>query len=498
MVASGRARTDERGQTAPIGVVLVLGIVLLGTTVIVALGGAAITSTQERSEINAAEHAMTQFDSQAAQVALGDTSVQSVRFGRMGGSYSVEPSSGTITVTHIDYDGSADEELFSGKLGAVVYRNGDTTIAYQGGGVWRKDENGGVSMVSPPEFHYRSGTLTLPVIRAEGSGGASGDVVATIVRDTTPDRHYPNPSSNYNGDDSPDRKYLNPIAKGTVHITVQSEYYEGWAHYFRDRTDGTVTVDDANEEVTVELETIGLTGPFPIPQDQSSGGGTLEVRGLEPGHSLQSFRFKIVGKENQNSRFQNLRWSMYVNKGNRHFEIALGGGSNVPCGSNVYPVIYYSPDGGNTYQAWKSTTGYPVTCTDEDGDGKERAEVTIDLIGTSQNYEYTSISGSELTHFNNEVGLFDEGNAEDLHSDPAHGVQVVEEGDQMTSDWLIKHYFARLEPNFDLKVDDQQSGGGAGVDEGHPDSGGYIDYPGGDRVVTYLHITKNRITVEFE
>ena len=54
-------------------------------------------------------------------------------------------------------------------LGSVVSESGDSEIAYQSGGVWRRSGDDS-RMVSPPEFHYRGRTLTLPVIAVNGDG----------------------------------------------------------------------------------------------------------------------------------------------------------------------------------------------------------------------------------------------------------------------------------------------------------------------------------------
>jgi hypothetical protein len=508
--------SERRGQSAPIAVALLLAITVLGTVSVVALGATALGDTERTAQIDQAEHGMTQFDSRAAEVALSDTSVQKVDFSPGSGDFRVEEGVGRITVTHVNFkesetDGDEiddpsnplsddDEEIYNGTLGAMVYENGDTTLAYQGGGVWRIDGDGDARMVSPPEFHYRSGTLTLPVIRTDGSGGASGDVSTTIRRDPQVDRTYPDVAEAYNGGVNTSREYRNPLSEGVVRVTVQSEYYAAWAEYFRGRTDGNVTLDPANESVELLFGTVGTTGAFDVPSDQSGGGSGKEIRGLASGHSLTDFDFSIVGRDDQNSRFKNLRWGMYVEKGNQQFEITLGGGGNVDCGETVQPVVYYSPDGGNTYQSWVATGGYTATCSDTDGDGKDEAKLSLEFTTSPVTMEYQPISGSDLSHFKDEVGSadFDTGNSEDLTADADHPAVAIDTGDTNQSEFVLGHYFGLLGPDFVLEVDDQQSGNAAGVDEADPESAGFVDYTGGDRVVTYLHITENGIEVRVE
>ena len=514
--SGGSWYSSGRGQTSTLGVALILGITVLAMTVIVGFGATALNSTEREAQISHAEDAMTQFDSRAGEVALGSSGVQSVDFGRGEGTYEVRPTQGTISIRHANYDGTDDdgndvwdgsgdtddELLYSGSLGAVVYSNGQTEIAYQGGGVWRKGPSGDAVMISPPEFHYRAGTLTLPVVRTDGTGSGSGSIRSVVKEDGPLVQQFPNEGNTYNTPSgSPTQKYLNPLANGRVYVTVQSDYYMAWAEFFRSRSDGAITIDHTKQEVELELLTKGLTGTFPLPADSANGGGSLEVRGIAPGHTLDSFSYTIVGKENQNSRFQNLRWSLYADEPNRRFEIAFPSG-NVDCGDKVRPVIYYSwKDGGSwKYQAWRSVEGYDVICTNDDGDSKEQAQATVDLMDSSKHFEYTSISGSDLGQFKNSVGSFDStGTLEDHPAAPAadnHPVESVSTGDQKDSDWIIKHYYALMGPDFQLRTYDQQAGNAAGVAEGDSGSNGYIDYPGGNRVITYLHVTENGIEVE--
>jgi len=125
-------------------------------------------------------------------------------------------------------------------LGSVVYRNGDTTIAFQGGGVWKRTGSAGSSMVSPPEFHYRSETLTLPLIVVDGHRPLTGKIMLTSG--AAPEPKYP-----VSGD--PNR--ANPLTSGQVAITIHSRYYDAWGRFFEDRTGGQVTTNPAAETVTI-------------------------------------------------------------------------------------------------------------------------------------------------------------------------------------------------------------------------------------------------------
>ncbi|MEF8884972.1 MAG: hypothetical protein V5A44_07620 [Haloarculaceae archaeon] len=218
-------------------------MVIVGMVVVVTAGAAALDETQDGLDTSRAEKALTQFDSRSAMVALGGTSHQGVDLavGSRGG-YRVEPEVGWMNVTV--YNATADDhtEVLNVTLGAVVYENGVEAVAYQGGGVWKRTE-AGVTMLSPPEFHFRDATLTLPVITVDGSGtlGSSAEVTAagpTGIR-------YPNASA--------DNNFTNPMEDGHVNVTVHSEYYEAWGGYFEQRTEGNVSYDHGRETARAKL-----------------------------------------------------------------------------------------------------------------------------------------------------------------------------------------------------------------------------------------------------
>lgn len=497
----GGESNGNRGQSATLGYALLFGITILGVGAIITFGSVALSDTQQVSDVERVEQGMSQFDADAAEVALGDSEVKTVEFGQSDGSYDVE-SGGTITVTHINYDGSNDEQLYQGSLGSLVYRNEGTTIAYQAGGVWRVEDNGNARMVSPPEFHYRDGTLTLPVVKTQGSGSVSGQSSATVQPTGNPfEQAYPDQTKAYPDGDL----YINPVEKGHIEITVESRYAAAWKEYFETRTDGTATYSDggtpgdpSDDAATLTLLTLGQQGPFNVPADQKTG-GSLEVRGLETGkHSLNQFQYKIFADDKTSSEFKNLQWSMYAKQGDQHIELSFPSG-NVGCGGSAEMYIYYTPDDHATFHMWKTT--YTVMCNDEDGDTDNDPTITIDLT-SPQVAEYTDDKGpSILQKFGTESNGATHDNSLnfDQHTDPTENA-YPDEGTSLTYSkgsteelvHVIQHYFALMGPNFDLKVQDQQKGQ-AGVDEAP--SEGVIYYTGGDSVVTYLHVSENRIEV---
>jgi hypothetical protein len=234
---------DSRGVSNVLGLVLLFAIVIAGVVVVVTVGVTALDATRGELDTGRAEKALTQFDSRSAMVALGGTSHQGVDLAAADGvGYGVDPEAGWMNVTAHNETADEHKTLVNATLGAVVYGSGDESIAYQGGGVWQRTESG-VRMLSPPEFHFRDQTLTLPIITVDGDRSIGGSAEVTRAGPST--IHYPNAST--------DDNFTNPLDSGQVNVTVHSEYYEAWGGYFEQRTQGNVSYDHEAETARIEL-----------------------------------------------------------------------------------------------------------------------------------------------------------------------------------------------------------------------------------------------------
>lgn len=230
-----------RAQSSALGVMLVFAIVIAGSTLTVALGAEAFATTNDQLSSDRAEQAITQLDSKIAMVALGNSRVQQVGIPSSSG-YMVNSDSGWMNVTITNTTSGSTTTVFNDTMGEVIYENGDTAIAYQGGGVWRQTETGSSTMVSPPEFHYREATLTLPLVTVSGDDTVDGTVVISQNNST---QYYPNQTLN--------SEFVNPLENGKVNVTVRSDYYRAWGNYFEERTDGDVVYDHDEQVATLQL-----------------------------------------------------------------------------------------------------------------------------------------------------------------------------------------------------------------------------------------------------
>jgi len=257
--------TGRRALSATIGLLLLLGITVVGTTAVVVFGEAALSDTDEAMNVQQAEHSMTQFDARAAEVALSEAPVNRVSLPKAGveGGVDVRPDVGWMNITIVNQTtGDVEAVITNRTLGAVVYERTDTEVAYQGGGVWRKVGNDS-QMVSPPEFHYRDATLTLPIITVDGSAGGSH----VSLRGNGTERVYPGGNAS------------NPLTEGKVVVTVKSEYYDAWGTFFEQRTDGSVSYDHGEHTAEIELITEISEETVDGAIGSTSAGGELRFTG---------------------------------------------------------------------------------------------------------------------------------------------------------------------------------------------------------------------------
>ncbi|RLM59779.1 hypothetical protein DVK02_03350 [Halobellus sp. Atlit-31R] len=502
----------HRAQSSNIALVLLLALTITGAGVVVAVGSSALTDVQQEANADRAAHAMTLLDARAAMVGLGEGSVQTVRLGRSGGGqYTAESESGWLRIRHRNYTDDETETIYNASLGSVTYRTETTEIAYQGGGVWRY-RDGGTTMVSPPEFHYRDQTLTLPVLRVRSAETVSGSATATIRRSEETVRIFPNETGTAGDDvgapydeavDGVTRQYYNPVRSGTVAVTVHSQFYEGWAEYFRTRTTGNVSVDDGNRTATVVLQTAGVVGAFPLPAKDDG----VAVRGIAEGHAVTDFQTSI---KKDHGTFNNLYVSFYIEDGDRAYEAAIevpngignnycnGGASNEQLAMDLYYDDASTPEDVHrwTNGSIPSNSG-PVQLACEGGD----TVIEVDFTSSAQSFTYGSSSVGHDTAIDWDAREAT-ATAEPVsftHTGDDGENTTYEDADAQTLRILTRHYFATFDSKFVLRVDHGPGNRGTTqIDQSA--SGGVLRYDTTDSsaYITYLHVTENNVTVALE
>jgi hypothetical protein len=242
----------DRSQSEVLSVVLLFGLVIVTAAVMLLVGVQAIEEVRGSVDIENDINAMREVDSRLSRVAYNDNVVETLDFGsrpgEIGNRVEVDNSSYmNVTVNKEFAQCSATIEM--GALEREA-QNGEI-VAYEGGGVWRRPDNGNAStMVSPPDFQYQNGTINFPLVSVNGSIGGSGDQLLA-KKNVTESRQR---SREINRQLSQGAACESPT---NLTIEVNSTYYRAWARYFEQVTPADATVYHTNETATITLATRG-------------------------------------------------------------------------------------------------------------------------------------------------------------------------------------------------------------------------------------------------
>lgn len=262
---------DRRALADLIGIVLLVGIAILGATLVLLIGGPTLADAQAEAEVSNAVIAMQELDRRVSNVAYTSDhgTVQRIDVSAIDDDGALGTSERNwIRVTIVNATtGTTATALTNATLGTVHYTNGDTTVGFEGGGVWRSDRKGAV-MVTPPAFSFHDRTLTLPIISLAGDPSLSNAIRTNRAGPTV--QLFPNRSESR----------ANPIDGVKVRVTVHSRFYEAWARYFAETTNASVRVNRTAETATVTFPASN-TGPSAFPSGilATSGNGHLRFAG---------------------------------------------------------------------------------------------------------------------------------------------------------------------------------------------------------------------------
>jgi len=241
---------DGRGQSAIIGIVLLVGLVAVGGIGILLIGGTIQDETRQRAENQRIEQSFLELGRDLNTVSRSDADerVTDLELPNRGDSAGREGRSGRIWVNRTSLTTRTTEELVNRSIGSIRYDTADgTTFAYQSGAVFRQSGNQ-TTIISNPSFDYslngsgQNPTLTLPIVTTVGPDTIpNGEVRARKLKTESP----------INDDVI--------VENDLVSVTVKSEWYVGWADYFRaiaqtsGSTESAVTVDHSRQTATLEL-----------------------------------------------------------------------------------------------------------------------------------------------------------------------------------------------------------------------------------------------------
>ena len=239
----GTAMPSERGVSAILGFILLIGMVASISVGILLFAGDAMEDAEQRSANERVEQSFVELSQQMQTASSNDDVSHSIDLDVGQSGAVVKKDTGHITVTSDAL--SKDINL---TIGTIEYESDDgTKLAYQSGAIFRETGNE-TQVVSAPPIHYETetDTLTLPVSAVAGEQKlGSGDVSISHTNTTT-------------------FQEANVVQNEDVTITVKSDYYRGWESFFRNQAGDTSVqyVDHENRTVEVKVGYIDLENAF--------------------------------------------------------------------------------------------------------------------------------------------------------------------------------------------------------------------------------------------
>ncbi len=223
---------SSRGQTAVLGVVLLVGIVAIGSVGLMVYAGQATSDVQQQTENERVEQAFVELSQRMATTSTSSDASQSIDLSVDQRGAIVKKDTGNIRIE----GGDVNETL---SIGSIEYEADDgTRLAYQAGAVFRETGNQ-TRIVSAPPIHYDEDaeSLSFPVVTVSGETELNAGDVTISHEFTDPVRN------------------ASIVENDSVRITVTSKYYRGWEAYFERQAGEPVIrdVDHENQTVTAEL-----------------------------------------------------------------------------------------------------------------------------------------------------------------------------------------------------------------------------------------------------
>lgn len=503
MSPAGSDGSTRRGQVSVLGIVTLFALMVISATIVAAVGSAAISESRDQSVDQQATREMQSLQTAIGEVAAGQSraSLDASRTESMD----VAPDRGWIRVTHQDYDGSGSTEVIANEsLGEVVYERGQTTLAYQAGGLWRLKDDGTSTMLAAPAMEYRDATMSVPLIGVERRSTPSTATDSMSVHRIGQRQIFPNETGPTASDevgppyDGTDEPYTNPMYNGSLSVTVESRFHTAWAEYFRSQTGGSVDHDPDADRVSVTMETPSRPiGDFEMPLE----GEHLEMNGLDEDHPLEEYTLRLQ----PDGHYGNLHWGMYVDNPDEKFEIHFHSTSPGKCqggafNGDLYMTVFYQ--NATIHEEWHTKAidpdtnpDFQINCTTE--------ELAIDVLAEEdlyfKNIENIPGTSSSKNKWNFGSEITDTDQSGPTTSFETHDVDTgqYDRGDKERAGFVVNHYFGLLNDTSALTVTDGP-GTSSRVDEGA--SSGRIYYPiqDGPQYLHYLHVTDRDVAVSID
>lgn len=380
-------RSGSRGQTHVVGIVLLVGVVTVGCIGIITLGSVVLDTQQRAVETEHAERSMLEFAHTVETTAADGRVPSDVATGRFDhGRAELRTDAGRLTVAHVN-DSGATDVLYDESLGTFAYVDGDTEIAYQGGGVWRSDGTGATT-VSSPGIEYREGTVTFPIYRLTGDRVSTDAVDGTVRRAADPTAVEPADRS------------VGALEGGSIRIDLESDYCEAWEREFEATLDGGVTercTENRPQHLRVELP----IHPGPGAYDSAVIAETIDA-------GFEAKRTQIEGDVRANDVEE---WLYDGNRSDEGYDFPSSDdrvAEKIEQCDGEFEELDEEPDDPGTYCVDELTEGHEFDTTDGDIDVVVRDSIELSgkraLLAEGDNDLTFYVGGDVSIEGNNRIG----------------------------------------------------------------------------------------------
>jgi len=464
----------DKAQSEVVGWLMAFAVLTATASLIFVSSYPYVTSSMKGSRLEVGEMQMTLLDYTASKTSLGDVPSQTVRFNLNDGSLIVEPGGNNLTIWAVFKNGSLEERyvIYSGPIGRVIYSVNGMEIGYEGGGVWKKTGDS-VVMLTPPEFHFKMDTLTLPIIKIDSQGSIGGKgIVGLNIRKEGVTVYYPNTTNN--------EKFVNPLVCNWLELELKSDFWRGWKTYFEERTDAEIThIDKENKSLRVIMATksasVERTYLVPIHLNRLNTSDPEPVKTFVINFKDLQSNFDLIWRTNTDPELLIL------------FKKTKGGGNNT-----FQIAVVYGND--TKYESWQTESGISWDITD-DSYSLNLLDDNITMVyqkpqgfTAPTDFPFSNQPESPTWTWGSDVNSTDYVSAEkgDWTAPPKKSLKEV-----------IEHYLRVLaiQTSPDITIsEDPKTPGSMGFNKDLTTIELYLEQQ--PPVITYLHITEHRISIE--
>jgi Mg-chelatase subunit ChlD len=428
---------DDRAASALVGLVLLFGLVFAGAGIIYWAGMDAKQSVQSASGVDTAEASLQEVSSKLSSLSFkGNGTVTSFDLSGKDPSDVTVEDMGRLRF-RINQNASCTHEM---ELGSIVYGNDDgSTVAYQAGGVFKKQESG-VTIVQSPALEYRSQkmdnetiqTIRFPVVNVSGNVDGVGDVTAQ--------------ANQKQNDELEENLCLAGSSNAVSHIdnvtvTVEdSPFYSGWIRYFESEFgEGHVIANNSDPSTRTASYVVELgqnnsttsnagpaTGDYVVPGATVRAAVWSSQNELKFQSSSGAHRPTIVDSYDSSKNpypVENGSQAVIVNDGKTtikqnteiYGDVFAAGNVNLQ-GSNSEPVLV---EGEVVYNGSKSGNHYTIT-----GQSKHGFGFVPDGVASPDSEIQEAIANAQSADVNNntETNVFKTGRGEIHAGTVTHGI----------------------------------------------------------------------------